>query len=76
MFLRLLPWLLLFAAVMFVLSFPLGRWMKTLNGGKRHTKLLIVGMISSVCTWATSARAEDFSSWPCLGSAAYMTCTR
>lgn len=45
MFLRLLPWLLLFAAVMFVLSFPLGRWMKTLNGGKRHTKLLIVGMI-------------------------------
>lgn len=45
MFLRLLPWLLLFAAVMFVLSFPLGRWMKSLNGGKRHTALLIVGMV-------------------------------
>jgi uncharacterized membrane protein YfcA len=45
MFLKLLPWLLLFAAVMFVLSFPLGRWMKTLNGGKRRTSLLIVGMV-------------------------------
>ena len=45
MFLRLLPWLLLFAAVMFVLSFPLGRWMRTLNGGKRHKTLLLVGMI-------------------------------
>src|SRR5579871_3035580 len=28
-FLFLLPWLLLFAAVMFVLSEPLGRWLKT-----------------------------------------------
>jgi len=45
MFLKLLPWLLLFAAVMFVLSFPLGRWMKTLNEGERHHRLLIVGMI-------------------------------
>lgn len=45
MFLQLLPWLLLFAATMFVISFPLGRWMKSLNGGKRHSTLLIVGMI-------------------------------
>ena len=45
MFRQLLPWLLLFAAVMFVLSFPLGRWLKTLSGGKRHTRLLIVGMV-------------------------------
>lgn len=45
MFLRLLPWLLLFAAVMFVLSFPLGRWLKTLSGGRRHSTLLIVGMV-------------------------------
>ena len=45
MFLKLLPWLLLFAAVMFVLSFPLGRWLQTLNGGKRHSTLLIVGMV-------------------------------
>jgi len=45
MFLKLLPWLLLFAAVMFVLSFPLGRWMRSLNGGRRHTTLLLVGMI-------------------------------
>ena len=36
MFRQLLPWLLLFAAVMFVLSFPLGRWLQTLSGGKRH----------------------------------------
>ena len=45
MFRQLLPWLLLFAAVMFVLSFPLGRWLQTLSGGKRHTSLLIVGMV-------------------------------
>ena len=45
LFLRLLPWLLLFAAVMFVLSFPLGRWLQTLNGGKRHKTLLLVGMM-------------------------------
>lgn len=45
MFRQLLPWLLLFAAVMFVLSFPLGRWLKSLSGDRRHSKLLIVGMI-------------------------------
>ena len=45
MFRELLPWLLLFAAVMFVLSFPLGRWLKTRNGGKRHNTLLLVGMV-------------------------------
>lgn len=45
MFRELLPWLLLFAAVMFVLSFPLGRWLQNLSGGKRHSKLLIVGMV-------------------------------
>lgn len=45
MFRELLPWLLLFAAVMFVLSFPLGRWLRTLSGGKRHSTLLLVGMV-------------------------------
>jgi uncharacterized membrane protein YfcA len=45
MFRELLPWLLLFAAIMFVLSFPLGRWLRTLSGGKRRTRLLIVGMV-------------------------------
>jgi len=45
MFRQLLPWLLLFAAMMFVLSFPLGRWLKTLNGGRRHDTMLIVGMV-------------------------------
>lgn len=44
-FRELLPWLLLFAAVMFVLSFPLGRWLQTRSGGRRHSKLLIVGMV-------------------------------
>jgi hypothetical protein len=34
-FRELLPWLLLFAAVMFALSFPLGRWLQTLSGGRR-----------------------------------------
>jgi uncharacterized membrane protein YfcA len=45
MFREMLPWLLLFAAVMFVLSFPLGRWLKTRSDGKRYGKLLIVGMV-------------------------------
>jgi uncharacterized membrane protein YfcA len=45
MFRQMLPWLLLFAAVMFVLSFPLGRWLQTRSGGQRHSKLLIVGMV-------------------------------
>jgi uncharacterized protein len=41
----LLPWLLLFAAVMFVLSFPLGRWLATLSDGRRYNTGLIVGML-------------------------------
>lgn len=45
MFRVLLPWLLLFAAVMFVLSFPLGKWLQTLSGGERYNKWLIVGMV-------------------------------
>jgi uncharacterized membrane protein YfcA len=43
-FRELLPWLLLFAAVMFVVSFPLGRWLQSLSGGERYDKWLIVGM--------------------------------
>ncbi len=45
MFRELLPWLLLFAAVMFVLSFPLGRWLQTLSGGRRYNTWLIFGMV-------------------------------
>ena len=45
MFRELLPWLLLFAAVMFVLSFPLGRWLQTLSGGRRYNSWLILGMV-------------------------------
>lgn len=45
MFRELLPWLLLFAAVMFVLSFPLGRWLQTLSGGQRYSTWLIIGMV-------------------------------
>ena len=44
-FRELLPWLLLFAAVMFVLSFPLGRWLQTLSGGKRYNTWLLIGMV-------------------------------
>ncbi len=44
-FRELLPWLLLFAAVMFVLSFPLGRWLATLSGGERYNKALLAGMV-------------------------------
>jgi uncharacterized membrane protein YfcA len=45
-FRELLPWLLLFAAVMFVLSFPLGRWLAGLSGGRRYEGALIVGMVA------------------------------
>jgi hypothetical protein len=45
MFREMLPWLLLFAAVMFVLSFPLGRWLATLSGGRRYNTCLIIGMV-------------------------------
>src|SRR6266568_9003898 len=45
MFRQLLPWLLLFAAVMFVLSFPLGRWLQNLSGGERYGKVLLIGMV-------------------------------
>lgn len=46
-FLFLLPWLLLFAAVMFVLSEPLGRWLKTRREAKANQSdlWLIVGMV-------------------------------
>jgi len=44
-FRELLPWLLLFAAVMFVLSFPLGKWLAGLSGGKRYNTSLIIGMV-------------------------------
>jgi uncharacterized membrane protein YfcA len=45
MFRELLPWLLLFAAVMFVLSFPLGKWLQSLSGGKRYNTWLLIGMV-------------------------------
>lgn len=46
-FLYLLPWLLLFAAVMFVLSEPLGRWLATRREARgTHSDFwLIVGMV-------------------------------
>jgi uncharacterized membrane protein YfcA len=45
MFRELLPWLLFFAAVMFVFSFPLGRWLQSLSGGERYNTWLLVGMV-------------------------------
>jgi uncharacterized protein len=44
-FREMLPWLLLFAAVMFALSFPLGRWLQSLSGGKRYNTWLLFGMV-------------------------------
>jgi uncharacterized membrane protein YfcA len=44
-FRELLPWLLLFAAVMFVVSFPLGRWLASLSGGRRYNAALVAGMV-------------------------------
>ena len=43
-FLYLLPWLLLFAAVMFVLSEPLGRWLATRRSSEGSDFWLIAGM--------------------------------
>ncbi|WP_263350350.1 sulfite exporter TauE/SafE family protein [Acidicapsa acidisoli] len=43
-FMYLLPWLLLFAAVMFVLCEPLGRWLQTRREAHRSDLWLIVGM--------------------------------
>jgi uncharacterized protein len=44
-FRELLPWLLLFAAVMFALSFPLGKWLASLSGGRRYNTWLLIGMV-------------------------------
>ncbi len=45
MFRQMLPWLLLFAAVMFILSFPIGKWLSKLSGGRRYDAWLIFGMV-------------------------------
>lgn len=45
MFRQMLPWLLLFAAFVFVLSFPLGRWLSTLSEGRRYDNCLLFGML-------------------------------
>lgn len=45
MFRTLLPWLLLFAAVLFILSFPLGKWLANRSGGRRYDRWLLVGMV-------------------------------
>jgi uncharacterized membrane protein YfcA len=44
-FKALLPWLLLFGAVMFIVSMPLGKWLATRSGGKRYEIALIAGMV-------------------------------
>jgi uncharacterized membrane protein YfcA len=44
-FQQLLPWLLLFAAFMFVLSFPLGSWLQARGDGRRYNVLLVIGML-------------------------------
>jgi uncharacterized protein len=41
----LLPWLLLFAASIFALSFPLGRWLQTLSNGRRYNESLLIGIL-------------------------------
>ena len=45
MFRQMLPWLLLFAAVMFIASLPVGKWLATLSNGRRYNVLLLVGML-------------------------------
>lgn len=45
MFRTILPWLLLFGALMFVASFPLGKWLQSRSGGRRYDTWLMVGMV-------------------------------
>lgn len=45
MFRELLPWLLLFAAVMFILSFPLGEWLNSRSEGRRYDTCLLIGTV-------------------------------
>ena len=45
MFRAMLPWLLLFAALFFVVSFPLGRWLSALSDGRRYDNCLLMGML-------------------------------
>ena len=40
-----LPWLLLFGAVVFVLSYPLGKWLAALSDGRRYDNCLLMGML-------------------------------
>src|ERR1700738_4107115 len=42
MFRQMLPWLLLFAALMFIVSFPLGKWLASLSGGRRDEGMVRV----------------------------------
>jgi uncharacterized membrane protein YfcA len=46
-FARLLPWLLLFASTLFVLSFPLGKWLARRHGGRRSGFWLFTGMVAA-----------------------------
>lgn len=45
LFRMILPWLLLFGALMFILSYPIGKWVATLSGGRRYNSCLVVGML-------------------------------
>ncbi len=42
---QLLPWLLLFASILFVLSFPLGSWLASRTGGSRSNVWMFFGML-------------------------------
>ena len=77
MFRELLPWLLLFAAVMFVLSFPLGKWLQSLSGGQRYNNMAPHrhGGGQRLRRLLRRRRAA-FSSWRCSASAASTTFTR
>lgn len=45
MFRTILPWLLLFGALMFILSYPISKWVSTLSGGRRYNTSLVLGML-------------------------------
>lgn len=44
-FRALLPWLLLFGTIMFILSYPLGKWLAGRSNGRRYNAALVIGMV-------------------------------
>jgi len=61
---------------MFVLSFPLGRWLQNLSGGRRYNTWLIIGMVVVSVYVGYFGAGGASSPWPSSASAASTTSMR